>query len=179
MHQGGSGLVVGAFRRRFEVELPDRSTLLCAVKGRSLIPACGDTVEIAQAADREGVITAIGPRRSTLTREDAFRQKTVAANVTVVLGVVAVSPPFNPELIDRWTFAAEAAGCRFALILNKMDLPGAAETRTALEHYAALGYPLLAIAAKRDSRRCAHCLRTSMPCWSANPEWASRRSSTR
>jgi putative ribosome biogenesis GTPase RsgA len=61
------GLIVGAYRRRFEVELPDRSTLLCTVKGRSLVPACGDIVEIARTADREGVITSIAPRRSALS----------------------------------------------------------------------------------------------------------------
>src|SRR4051794_2664268 len=107
------GLVVGAFRRRFEVEQRDGTTLLCTVKGRSLIPACGDIVDIARDADRDGGITAIAPRRSALSREDAHRQQTVAANVDLVLGVVAVSPPFNPELVDRWTVASEAAGCKF------------------------------------------------------------------
>ena len=124
--------------------------MLCAVKGRALVPACGDTVELRLDADREGVITAIGPRHSALSREDAFRQKTVAANVTLVLGVVAVAPPFNPELIDRWTIAAEAAAVRFVLVLNKTDLPGADAVREGVALYAALGYTVLPIAAKRD-----------------------------
>jgi ribosome biogenesis GTPase len=145
-----TGLIVGAYRRRFEVESADGSPLTCTVKGRSLVPACGDVVEYARDADREGVITAISPRRSELARQDAHRQKTVAANVTDVLGVVAVSPPFNPELIDRWTVASEAAGCRFRLIVNKTDLPDAAAVLERLAPYARLGYPLIPLNAKKN-----------------------------
>jgi ribosome biogenesis GTPase len=144
-----SGLVVGAYRRRFEVELDDRSTLLCTVKGRSLAPACGDAVEVSLHGERDGVITAIGPRRSVLARQDAWRQKTVAANVDTVIGVVAVDPPYNPELLDRWTVAAEAVEARFVLVLNKVDLPGAAEARARLDPYARLGYDVVALHAKR------------------------------
>lgn len=144
-----SGLIVGAHRRHFEVELPDGTNVLCAVKGRRLVPACGDQVDIEQGTDREGVIIGIHPRNSALAREDAYRQKTIAANVSVVLGVVAVEPPFNPELIDRWTVASEAANCRFVLLLNKMDLPGADAVRARLEPYAALGYALITLTAKQ------------------------------
>jgi ribosome biogenesis GTPase len=144
------GLVVGAFRRRFEVETPDGTTIVCAVKGRSLTPACGDVVEFARDADREGVITSVKPRVTELARQDAHRQKTVAANVTDVLGVVAVAPPFNPELIDRWTIASEAAGCSFRLILNKMDLPEADAVLARLQPYARLGYALIPLNAKKD-----------------------------
>ncbi len=145
-----AGLVVGAYRRRFNVARPDGDSIVCTVKGRSLVPACGDVVDYAQAADREGVITAIHPRRSTLSRQDAFRQKVVAANVTDVLGVVAVAPPSNPELIDRWTVASEAAGCRFSLIVNKTDLPGAQAVLDDLIRYERLGYSVVPLNAKRD-----------------------------
>ncbi|MEO8135653.1 MAG: ribosome small subunit-dependent GTPase A [Betaproteobacteria bacterium] len=144
-----TGLVVGAYRRHCEIELADGASIRCAIKGRSLVPACGDEVDIEIGADRDGIIVGIRPRRSELTREDAYRQKTIAANVSVVLGVVAVEPPFNPELIDRWTVAAEAAGCRFVLVLNKMDLPGADTVRSRLEPYAGLGYAVIPLAAKQ------------------------------
>jgi ribosome biogenesis GTPase / thiamine phosphate phosphatase len=145
----GTGLITGAHRRHYEVELPDGANILCAVKGRQLTPACGDEVDLTRGADREGLIISIRPRRSELSREDAYRQKTIAANVSVVLGVVAVEPAFNPELIDRWTVASEAAGCRFVLVLNKMDLTGAEAVRARLEPYAALGYALITLSAKQ------------------------------
>ena len=145
----GTGLIVGAYRRHCEIELADGTSIRCAIKGRSLSPACGDEVEFELGDDRDGVILAVHARRSELTREDAFRQKTIAANVSLVLGVVAVAPPFNPELIDRWTVAAEAAGCRFVLLLNKMDLPGADAVQARLALYSSLGYAVVPLAAKQ------------------------------
>ena len=145
-----SGLVTGTHRRHFEIELAGGEPLLCTTKGRQLAPTCGDVVDLEQQNPREGVITAIHPRRSAFTRADAYKQKTIAANVSLVIGVVAVEPAFNPELIDRWTVSAEAQDCRFALALNKTDLPGADRVRASLEPYAALGYPVLAFAAKLD-----------------------------
>ena len=130
--------------------MADGSVIVCTLKGRALVPACGDIVEYARDADREGVITAVRPRTSTLSRQDAHQQKTVAANVTDVVGVVAVAPPFNRELIDRWIVASEAAGCRFHLVVNKMDLPEADAVLERLQPYARLGYPLLPLNAKRD-----------------------------
>ena len=153
-----SGLVAGTHRRHFEVELtggPETEMLVCATKGRQLSPACGDIVDLTREGTREGVITAIHPRRSELARADAYKQKTIAANVTLVVGVVAVEPAFNPELIDRWTVAAEAAGCRFVLVLNKTDLPGADRVRASLELYESLGYTLIALRRSRISIRCA------------------------
>lgn len=147
------GLVTETHRRHFEVELPDGGTLTCAAMGRKLSPVCGDSVDFVLQGDQvppQGIVTAVHPRRSELVRADAYKQKIIAANVTLVLGVVAVAPAFNPELIDRWTVASEAAGCRFALVLNKMDLPDAAAVRASLERYVTLGYPLIAMSAKRD-----------------------------
>ena len=145
-----SGLVTGTHRRHVEVELPDGTPLVCAVKGRRLAPICGDVVDIESQGEHEGVVVAVHPRRSELSRADAYKQKTIGANVSLVLGVVAVEPAFNPELIDRWTVAAEGAQCRFALLLNKMDLAGADAVRESLKNYEALGYPLIALSAKTE-----------------------------
>ena len=73
---GVTGLITGAHRRHFEVELSDGTSVLCAVKGRRLSPACGDQVDITIGADREGVILGIHPRASELARQDAYRQIT-------------------------------------------------------------------------------------------------------
>ena len=147
-----AGLVTETHRRHFEVELPDGGTLTCAAMGRRLAPVCGDVVDFVMQGN-EGVVTAVQPRRSELARADAYKQKTIAANVTLVLGVVAVEPAFNPELIDRWTVASEAARCRFALVLNKMDLAQGDAVRASLERDVALGYPLVAMSAKQDIER--------------------------
>jgi len=150
LSHAGHGLIVGAFRRRFEVEIAPGRVQSCAIKGRTLAPACGDRVALeAQGAD-DRVIVGIEPRRSTLVRQDAWRRKVVAANVDTVIGVVAVAPPFNRELVDRWTLAAEAAQCRFVLAVNKIDLPDADSVVAGLSSYAELGYPVVPLRAKQN-----------------------------
>lgn len=101
-------------------------------------------------APGQGVIEAIQPRRSLLYRSDAFREKIIAANVTQIVVVVAAVPSFYEELINRCLVAAEAAGIKALILLNKIDL--AAETAQALETlqlYRALGYPVVPLSAHR------------------------------
>lgn len=112
------------------------------------MPACGDRVDLDVQGSGEAVIASIHPRRSLLARQDAWRQKIVAANVDTIIGVVAVAPPFNPDLVDRWTVAAEAAQCRFVLVVNKIDLPGAQDVIDRLSLYSALGYAVVPLRAK-------------------------------
>jgi ribosome biogenesis GTPase len=144
-----TGLIVGAYRRRFEVETAPGTVQSCAIRGRTLVPACGDRVDLEAQGKDEAVIVSIRPRRSMLARQDAWRQKIVAANVDTVIGVVAVSPPFNPDLLDRWAVAAEAAQCRFVLVVNKIDLPDADGVVDRFSLYAKLGYAVVPLRAKQ------------------------------
>jgi len=71
-------------------------------------------------------VAAVLPRRSLLTRadpHDARRVRAIAANVDVVVVVVAAkAPPLHPRLIDRYLVAVEHSGARAALAINKVDL---------------------------------------------------------
>jgi ribosome biogenesis GTPase len=143
-----AGLVTGAWRRHFAVRLDDGNTISCVLRGRSLGVACGDRVRVAPTAGGEGAIEAIEPRGTLLFRSDAHRQKLLAANVTQVLGIVAPSPPYDEELVQRWIIAAESTDCRFALLANKCDLPGFAALGARLDACRALGYPVVPLCAK-------------------------------
>ena len=145
-----SGLVVATFRRRYSVELTTGDTLDCLQKGRTLALACGDQVRAHRVAGG-GAIDAVEPRTSLFYRSDAFKEKLVAANVTQVIGVVAPDVAIDEHLLNRWIIAAEAEQCRFVLIANKSDLPGAPALAQRLAPYRALGYPVLELAAKRDA----------------------------
>ena len=143
------GLVVAAFRRHFLVDLDAGGTLECLLKGRTTTLACGDRVEVERTAGG-GVITAVAPRQSLFYRSDAFREKLIAANVTQVLGVVAPDVPVDEHLLNRWIVAAETERCRFVLVVNKSDLPGADEFAQRFAPYASLGYAVVPISAHRD-----------------------------
>ncbi|MEO8536283.1 MAG: ribosome small subunit-dependent GTPase A [Betaproteobacteria bacterium] len=143
------GLVIAAHRRHYGVELDRGDTVTCVLKGRAMTLACGDRVQVADGPDGASIV-GVDPRRTLLYRSDAFREKLIAANVTQVLGVVAPDVPVDEHLLNRWIIAAEAEGCRFAIILNKSDLDGAPALVKRFAFYASLGYDVVPVSAKRD-----------------------------
>lgn len=143
------GLVVAAHRRHYVVDLDAGDTVECVLKGRSTTLACGDRVEVVRETSG-GVIVALAPRQSLLYRSDAFREKLIAANVTQVIGVVAPDVPVDEHLLNRWIVAAETEHCRFVLVVNKSDLPDADAFAQRFAPYAALGYRVIRVSAKRD-----------------------------
>lgn len=145
------GQVVAAFGRHFEVETADGGIVACVTRGKKGGVACGDRLRIEMTGPAQGVIKSIEPRASLLFRSDEFREKIIAANVTQIIIVVAAQPSFYEDLVSRCLLAAEAAGLKALIVLNKCDLEQ--ETRAALAQlqlYRDLGYPLLTLSAKQD-----------------------------
>ena len=94
----------------------------------------------------EGVVEAVLPRRTILTRTDSFeshKQDPIVANADQFLIVASMHNPFPRfGLIDRMLVAAQAGKLRPVVVVNKADLAGeaddAAGTLAALEHYRSL-----------------------------------------
>jgi ribosome biogenesis GTPase / thiamine phosphate phosphatase len=103
----------------------------------------GDRVEIRELPDRSLRVEAVLPRHGILLR-GAFRneEKIVAANVDVLVIVVAVAdPPLRAGLIDRYLVAAWRGGIEAMLALTKVDLPhDGAEVARVRELYGGLGH---------------------------------------
>lgn len=148
-HGLAPGLVVATHRRHYLVDLDAGGVLECVLKGRRMTLACGDRVSVAR-EPAGSVIVAVEPRASLLYRSDAFKEKLIAANVTQVLGVIAPDVPVDEHLLNRWIIAAETEQCRFVLVINKADLPGASALASRFERYAVLGYPVVDVSAIRD-----------------------------
>lgn len=144
------GLVVATYRRHYQVLQDDGRAIECVLKGRRSQIACGDRVRV-RLVHGGGVIVAVEPRRNLVYRSDAFKEKLIGANVSLIVGVVAPDIPADFELIERWTIAAEVEQCQFLLIANKADLPGFDAMLSRLAPYARLGYRVLPLAAKRDA----------------------------
>ncbi|QGU31627.1 ribosome small subunit-dependent GTPase A [Thermochromatium tepidum] len=106
---------------------------------------CGDRVVWQRLPDGQGVVTAILPRTTTLSRLDATGQeKPLAANLTQLVILIAPQPEPSGYLIDQYLVAAELIGVEAILVGNKMDLLPNAEERAAFQsgfaHYGAIGY---------------------------------------
>ena len=106
MRDNTAGLVTATHRRHYAVRLDDGETVPCILRGRSLVIACGDRVEVARSASNEGTIVSVAPRTTLFFRSDIQRDKLLAAKVTQVLGFVAPDPPYDDELVHRWIIAA-------------------------------------------------------------------------
>ncbi|MFM8635373.1 MAG: ribosome small subunit-dependent GTPase A [Planctomycetia bacterium] len=102
--------------------------------------AAGDWVHVRGDGD-ESVIQAIEPRRSVLCRESRGRRHVLVANVdqVVIVGSAAM-PTLKPALIDRLLVAAESAGIRPILCINKLDLVDPARFVPFAAVYARMGY---------------------------------------
>ena len=117
-------------------------------------PVCGDRVVWLSTGDGSGVVTALQPRETALSRPDySGRDKPLAANISLIVIVVAPRPAPSGYLIDQYLAAAELIGVQALILANKMDLVNGEERAgflARLAHYQPIGYPLLAVSVKQD-----------------------------
>lgn len=92
------------------------------------------------------------PRRTFLSRPDPAnprREKVVAANMDLVIVVVAAAdPPLHPGLIDRYLIAIERGGADAAICVNKSELGAGGEMEKVLQPYRSLPAPIVICSAR-------------------------------
>ena len=153
------------FRSRYGVELEDGTQVSCVTRGKKNDLACGDQVDIKLTDKHEGVVEALHERSSLLFRSNAFKTKTLAANVTQVVIVLATMPSFYEALLNRCLIAAEAAGIKVLIVLNKCDLKDPTSTLAQLKTYQDLGYSVQALSAKQDIAPLKAWLKPNLTLW--------------
>jgi len=118
-------------------------------RGKKHLAAVGDRLSLSKTSNDQAVIEKIQPRKNLLFRSDAFRSKSIAANVDQVILVLATQPAFSPDLLGRAAIAAEHDGIEFRILLNKIDLTDSLEkARELLAPYRQLEIPIHEISAK-------------------------------
>ena len=148
------GLVIAAHGRHYLVQATigtEVQKLHCVTRGKKSDVSVGDIVELALTSKNQGVIEAITPRKTLLYRSDQYKSKMLAANLTQLLIVVATEPSFTDDLVSRALVAAESAGIKPHLILNKIDVTASLpKARERVGLYASLGYPVHEVSVKAD-----------------------------
>jgi ribosome biogenesis GTPase len=145
-----TGTIIAAHGRHYVADA-DGVKLQCVTRGKKTNVAVGDSVKLTLTSPDQGVIDAIGERKTLLYRSDQYKSKLLAANLTQLFIVVATEPGFADDLISRSLVAADAAGITAHIILNKTDVAAALpKTRERLLPYAALGYPIHEVSARAD-----------------------------
>jgi ribosome biogenesis GTPase len=121
-------------------------------RGKKHEVAVGDLLEITTTSAHQAVIDKVSPRKNLLFRSDAFRSKSIAANVDQILLVLATEPAFSPDLLGRAAIAAAHEGIELRILLNKTDLTDKLnKARELLAPYKNLGIPMHEISAKFDA----------------------------
>lgn len=138
------GLVLSRFGHHAEVETTQKTIVHCAIRPNLESIVAGDKIIWEKTSERQGVIVSCFPRHAVLGRYDsrgAF--KAVAANMTQLMIVTAVTPETMWLLVDSYLVLAEHFNLKTALILNKTDLASDELKNTLITQYQSLGYPII------------------------------------
>lgn len=133
--------VVAAHGRRLAIVTEDGHTHAAQVFGRGLQVVCGDRV-VCRHDERHDAwhVLEVLPRRSALHRSNVRgRSEPVAANLDLLLVVLAPLPSPDPFVIDRYLAAAASAPADSLLVLNKSDLASPAELAPELATWRSAG----------------------------------------
>ncbi|MGQ9660294.1 MAG: ribosome small subunit-dependent GTPase A [Thermochromatium sp.] len=138
------GQVIVCHGAHLVIEDSQGQLIRCLVRQNIGQVVCGDRIVWQRLPDGQGVVTAILPRVSLLSRPDASgRDRPLAANLTRLILLIAPQPEPSSYLIDQYLVAAERLGVEAILVGNKMDLlteAGRAAFQARFAYYAAIGY---------------------------------------
>lgn len=146
-----AGQIIRSYGRRFIVDARDGKTYDCTTRGKRVDYACGDVVDILVQNAEQAVIEGALPRSSLLYRQDDWKTKLIAANVTRIFFVTAAVPSPSEEFLGRCLIAAEAADIEPIIVVNKIDLPETPNWLARLEPYRALGYRIVELSARQGA----------------------------
>ena len=142
-----TGLVLAHYGQASLVETASGEVLRCSTRRNLPRTVCGDKVRWQASHAREGVITEVLERETTLSRPDhSGRSRVVAANMDQIVVVIACRPSFEYGMLDRYLVAAELIGAKPVIVVNKSDLldsDGLSKLQQRLAIYTDIGYRVL------------------------------------
>lgn len=142
-----NGLVIAHFGHRIIIERDNGEQFQCHLRRNKESPVVGDNVSFQPDGKEAGVVLSIAERRTVLQRGDEHgRLKPLAANVDVLVIVMAPPPILSLELVNRYTVACTLLDIKPLLVINKRDLMSQEEASTLmgqLESYQSIGCPVI------------------------------------
>ncbi|MGH8010699.1 MAG: ribosome small subunit-dependent GTPase A, partial [Candidatus Binatia bacterium] len=125
-----------------------KGALKDGIRAYTTVAAPGDRVHVDRYGEGAGLIVAVVPRKTVLSRPDPFRrhlQDVIVTNIDQLVIVSSVGgPAFWPELVDRYLVYAEYNGLEPLIVVNKTDQVSEEEIEQLRSLYAdQLGYRVL------------------------------------
>jgi ribosome biogenesis GTPase / thiamine phosphate phosphatase len=140
-------------RRLLRVRTEEGREAVARPARRELSIVCGDFVRCELDARHDELnVVAVEPRTSALYRTNARGgSELIAANLSLLLVVVAPLPRPDFFVVDRYLCAAQCGGLAAAVVLNKSELPIEADIEQELAAYGAAGYRCLRVSAQQQT----------------------------
>jgi ribosome biogenesis GTPase len=137
-------------RRLLHVRTADGREAVARPARRELSIVCGDFVRCELDARHDELnVVAVEARSSALYRTNARGgSELLAANVSLLLVVLAPLPLPDFFVVDRYLCAARCGGLAAAVVLNKSELPVDADIERELANYHSAGYRCVRVSAQ-------------------------------
>lgn len=150
------GTVISRLGMHADVEAADGAIHRCNIRRTIASLVTGDRVVWRAGKETlagiSGIVEAVHPRQSVLTRPDYYDGvKPIAANIDQVVIVSAILPELSLNMIDRYLVACETLGVAPLIVLNKIDLldeEATAFVDGAMDIYRALHYPVIMVSSR-------------------------------
>lgn len=111
-------LVISGYGQKAKIRLSNQKCYISAKRHHIPLLVSGDMVYYQTAAHDQYIITDLLARQNVLKQG----QKPIAANLDYLLLVVAISPSYQLDLIDRYLVMAKMLNIPVQILLNKIDL---------------------------------------------------------
>jgi len=148
------GLLIAHYYNYVDVEDTNGDVYHCQLRQNLGSVVAGDRVVWRAGKEQDGVVSAVMPRKSILSRPDKYGKiRPIAANIDQLIIVSALIPEPSTYLIDSYIVAAEHLGINPVLLMNKIDLmdPVQQETITRLSKtYRDIDYQVIQASTKTD-----------------------------
>ena len=130
------GLVISYFGNSVAIETDERQVIQCHLRRNQDMPVVGDRVIFQSENKENGIVKEILPRHSFLLRGSGHGQsKIIAANIDLMVIMMAPLPVFSQYLLDRYLVAAELLNIQPLIVLNKVDLLSHDEQKQMVDIY--------------------------------------------
>jgi ribosome biogenesis GTPase len=141
--------VIVAHGRLLRLRSDDGSEAVARAGRRDLQVVCGDRVYCEHDARHDELrVVALEPRAGALYRSNARGgAELIAANLSLLVAVVAPLPAPDFYVVDRYLCAAQSAGIGACVVFNKAELGADPTDLHELGVLTAIGYPCLQVSA--------------------------------
>jgi ribosome biogenesis GTPase len=146
-----TGLLVAHYGTTLIVENQAGNLFRCGLRQNLGTLVTGDEIIWQQIDETNGIVVAMLPRRSVISKPDRRATKPIVANVDLMVVVCALEPIPRETTLCRYFVLAQTLGLNAILVVNKHDIPNRHEQdplRARMKIFEKIGYHTIEVSSK-------------------------------